>query len=32
MSNGISYKTILANKTLTEFCKEECEEQNAEEE
>lgn len=33
MNNGISYKTVLANKTLGEFCEqEECSELNSEEE
>ena len=33
MNNGISYKTVLANKTLGEFCEtEECAEVNLEEE
>lgn len=33
MNNGISYKTVLANKTLGDFCvKEECGECDSEEE
>ena len=33
MNNGISYKTVLANKTLGEFCEQkECVDSNSEEE
>ena len=32
MNNGISYKTIQANKTLAEFVKESSDEQSLEEE